>query len=716
MSFTNDLMWSSASGDHEHEQRTASLVHGKVAVASYWPFLSSAVSEGDFETRLDLVLDKIASLVPAEVLDEVVSSLRDDYRLVAEASEKEAAAFNAAHPTPFVQITDKGDGAYLVHHVASHSWADQIHAGKDKDEAYQVASDFAKHAHLPTYVNDKLMDETIKPTATAYVPDPNKDWRYSYDVDTFNPPVNNGALQDEDGFVKDLAEGEGRSNWKIDQETTPGTWDLGKGMPERPMPFSEQQGYKPVAVRFDKEGYLIESSEHNLSAEEFTFQPEVASGDWNAISEGTDGHYVEPNQPKKKTSTVEAPVPANPFYFDEANQGLGGPNEFSVQPQGDAPIVGRQNGYGDVAPEVSHGSAEGTVDGDGYSRATPGESPDFNRTAANELPGDDAEVMRHYNRGNYDGQNRRKPDVPEHPVHGNAYRVGWEDGYNGLALTGKTAGGTDGKIVGLCKNCNRALRSHATPHGSELHHLHSDSPRCNDKAKTATSHGGAERADYEPTTYQPRHETHDLVNIKGYPEWSRHEVLTRRNDISTVTPAGRGRGDAFDVETHRLQPVTANKYIKKDGDDWVITQKGTGKVLSRHDSEEKAEASFRAMMESKHGQFFDPHDASVHVIATDEPEADPDDAPDQVTDMNGPAGMATTADYVGRPDASNPTGLGPDEYKARTWNAFETTRPMQSQEDRNVNTPTMPQEPVKTIDTDSRGSQLDVTRREDEED
>lgn len=45
----------------------------------------------------------------------------------------------------------------------------------------------------------------------------------------------------------------------------------------------------------------------------------------------------------------------------------------------------------------------------------------------------------------------------------------------------------------------------------------------------------------------------------------------------------------------------ANNYIEKRGDSWVILQKGTGKVLSHHDSKEKAEASFRAMMQSKHG-------------------------------------------------------------------------------------------------------------------
>ena len=44
-----------------------------------------------------------------------------------------------------------------------------------------------------------------------------------------------------------------------------------------------------------------------------------------------------------------------------------------------------------------------------------------------------------------------------------------------------------------------------------------------------------------------------------------------------------------------------NKYIRKRGNEWVIWQKGTGKVLSRHSSLAKAQASFRAMEASKHG-------------------------------------------------------------------------------------------------------------------
>ena len=43
------------------------------------------------------------------------------------------------------------------------------------------------------------------------------------------------------------------------------------------------------------------------------------------------------------------------------------------------------------------------------------------------------------------------------------------------------------------------------------------------------------------------------------------------------------------------------KYIKKRGDKFVIIQKGTGKVLSTHDSKEKAIAAFKAMEMHLHG-------------------------------------------------------------------------------------------------------------------
>jgi len=43
------------------------------------------------------------------------------------------------------------------------------------------------------------------------------------------------------------------------------------------------------------------------------------------------------------------------------------------------------------------------------------------------------------------------------------------------------------------------------------------------------------------------------------------------------------------------------KYIHKQNGKWVVVQKGTGKVLSTHDSENDAIASFKAMMVNKHG-------------------------------------------------------------------------------------------------------------------
>jgi hypothetical protein len=43
------------------------------------------------------------------------------------------------------------------------------------------------------------------------------------------------------------------------------------------------------------------------------------------------------------------------------------------------------------------------------------------------------------------------------------------------------------------------------------------------------------------------------------------------------------------------------QYIKERDGKWVILQKGTGKVLSHHDTREKAISSFKAMMAHKHG-------------------------------------------------------------------------------------------------------------------
>ena len=59
-------------------------------------------------------------------------------------------------------------------------------------------------------------------------------------------------------------------------------------------------------------------------------------------------------------------------------------------------------------------------------------------------------------------------------------------------------------------------------------------------------------------------------------------------------------GDEDDDMDKESSVKEANKYIEERDGKWVVTQKGTGKVLSTHDSKEDAEASFRAMEMHKH--------------------------------------------------------------------------------------------------------------------
>jgi len=68
-------------------------------------------------------------------------------------------------------------------------------------------------------------------------------------------------------------------------------------------------------------------------------------------------------------------------------------------------------------------------------------------------------------------------------------------------------------------------------------------------------------------------------------------------------PYGIGKKEFEQTYRKRQGSIkAANKYIKQRGDKWVVIQKGSGKVLSHHDSEQKAEASFSAMMANKYGQ------------------------------------------------------------------------------------------------------------------
>jgi len=84
-----------------------------------------------------------------------------------------------------------------------------------------------------------------------------------------------------------------------------------------------------------------------------------------------------------------------------------------------------------------------------------------------------------------------------------------------------------------------------------------------------------------------------------------------------VRKVSRAQEQHEEINFRSASIVEANQYIKKQGDSWVIVQKGTGKVLSHHDSEAKAEASFAAMMMNKHGSV---DDAGITTAGYVEPE------------------------------------------------------------------------------------------------
>jgi hypothetical protein len=220
----------------------------------------------------------------------------------------------------------------------------------------------------------------------------------------------------------------------------------------------------------------------------------------------------------------------------------------------------------------------------------------------------------------------------------------------------------------------------------------------------------------------------------------------------------------------------ANQYIKKDGDQWVILQKGTGKILSHHDSEEKAQAAFAAMEMNKHSgarvatrSFFDlrkvaegtdPTTANPfgQPAGTSPPMTMPAPNPPPTMSQGGPgaeaapsmssggtpsAGSAnvpqpgaksgsssaipTTAVKVaaffhvgedmvrGRPTAESPTGV-PDEYTANTWEGPLTTHPRQSPTARGVNTPQQPGSPIPQISSSDNPGQNERSAEQDDED
>lgn len=404
----HDLLWSGVSGDHEVQQQQAGLVHAKVAVAQYWPFLSRATNEKDFENRLDLTQERIAALVPSEYYDDVISSLRDDYRLVTATydTDNEARDKGAEHEPDTIELMTR-------------------------DAAQKTAEQNYQETMFPV---DLI---TPAPAHNAYTPDENRDWRYHKAYEPLVAPVNNGDSQGPDGFPINLADGEGRSNTKIEEfQLTPGVWTQHDGMPERPMPFSQQRGYMPV----------------------------------NASS-----HYDD--------------VSGDPYGDDDETYG----------------------------PKTKCSTCKGT---------------------------------------------------------------GWAPGKD------PNKGESFGKISDYCPACyGSGLKQKKSSHTAST-----DAVVCKD-GNCAKYHWAAGGQRYGLANEHPKGES----------------VETDRLPVTA----------SFDAQGYFVEK-TANKYIKRQGDQWVITQKGTGKVLSHHDSQEEAQKAFEAMEAHKHGSRSPQFDAQGFLVEASE--------------------------------------------------------------------------------------------------
>lgn len=208
------------------------------------------------------------------------------------------------------------------------------------------------------------------------------------------------------------------------------------------------------------------------------------------------------------------------------------------------------------------------------------------------------------------------------------------------------------------------------------------------------------------------------------------------------------------------------QYVKPnpDGDGFVVTQKGTGKVLSHHDTEEDAIASFKAMEMHKHEghrrvarwvladvsssdagsgaadaasvdptgappapQSMDPGGAgaiagppltipndsvSTHPFAGQNAPQTPSPAPGMGMGL-GTTAMRYVADTRNRPTAENPSGVDSgDEFDANNWEAPAQQRPRQDPKDRGINTPQKPGQPIPVRSSESEPGEDDEDEEE----
>jgi hypothetical protein len=330
----------------------------------------------------------------------------------------------------------------------------------------------------------------------------------------------------------------------------------------------------------------------------------------------------------------------------------------------------------------------------------------------------------HRMRGVWDaerGRNYSGDEDMSDPRH-RAYREDWD------AVHNRVQASTDGKIVGLCDHCNLPVRYH-TENGGHLRHLHNDSHRCAD-GKTSTAmrrtEGGVEYRLPIPKDSPARQASFDPAfegqtwhangvnlgrahSLRGMPyDPSAPHPMAGDDPGYMHPPEGRGplkshyqkkflegydRGYRNDPDGHdewgrpvperssSRGPASAYSYGHQLGDRHLWEHGGPheeeyGRELDRISAPNRAFGHWDEHSNQEFRQGYEDRFAGFPLKWRES--------------------SSRTGAVLEAPTPENPTGRGGDDFRAKTWEGLVHQRPMQPPEERNANTPTLPQEPIRT--------------------
>jgi hypothetical protein len=823
----NDLvttaMWDNAVRDRDAEEAREALVRSKVAVAGLWPFLAAAATKDEFGHRLALQLDTITSRVSTEQLDSVVSSLAEDWdtlhearldeaRLQVEAASKVASDQDPmVYPAVAMYTTAAGDDHhYQVDHIASPSWLKTIHRGADQDQARQAAREFALSQGMPLYVDGHRVEgrvhvgqeffhvasgtwmpvrQPISVAAAMVAPDEVRDqFKGLHEICAGTGMRAHGATHDcpHCGQTVPTTGGKGGKTFAMTH------WAPGAGIFDKQSAFtpdpSDAQRYNrypvtpspqtggsvagPPSSTIGPDGFPIDLGEGEQRSQE-AYQRQLTPGAWtvppggewrdstrpNAATGMPQGQYPGANnaaQASLRTAgegVVPTPGP-NPNYFSQGTQGLAGPNSF---PEGPGPEPKTDNRvddvYGAVPPVPSSGSTQGQTDGQGYSRQ--GVEASFQALANQyvQKQGDKwvvlqkgtGKVLSHHDsqedaeasfRGmmwnKHKGSQEPRPFAEAGAPHIAAFNdshvtdyVNWakREGHDpdhpktlkryealpgiGRAHTNHIADQL--YIGGGDENWRQHTSVHHTAPGGGEH-----APYRIEKVDGgyAVFNDKGERKNEEPKSHEQARQFQKALykNVPGASESAKEDEAKK-----TAATDGRIVGHCDNchapVRWHQGDGEHELRHLHNGSnqcDHGGMSAKTSGVVVTGWGEREQALllAGMAAFDRQANAQFG--YGANDSPMATPDPNVPQADDPNDPSQMSNVTGMRRQADALESPTSDNPTGRGEDEFRAKNWDAYTRQRPMQSAEERNVNTPVLPQEPIRTLDTNGpreRGDQ-----------